>query len=149
MRPSPTATLRSSGSPAAVVTLVQPKSMRTRTMPLSFFRHSRLSKMVPWGSFRTNGVDISKPSRMTTPAGSTTSYDPSSSSSSGVVSGSGSGAGSEARKVLGWPKRRKLAHAILWEYGYKRLKLARLLGQLGAFLTCVRLRLRLDCCGLG
>jgi hypothetical protein len=23
-----------------------------------------------------------------------------------------------ARKVLGWPKRCKLAHAILWEYNY-------------------------------
>ena len=40
-------------------------------------------------------------------------------------------------KVLGWPKRRKLAHAFLWEYSYKRLKLAQLLGQLGVFLTCV------------
>jgi hypothetical protein len=41
-----------------------------------------------------------------------------------------------ARKVLGWCKRCKLAHAFLWEYGYKRLKLAQLLGQLGVFLTC-------------
>jgi hypothetical protein len=37
--------------------------------------------------------------------------------------------------VLGWPKRCKLAHAFLWEYSYKRLKLAQRLGQLGAFLT--------------
>ena len=41
----------------------------------------------------------------------------------------------EAKKVLGWPKRRKLAHAFLWGYSYKRLKLAQLLGQLDAFLT--------------
>ena len=40
-----------------------------------------------------------------------------------------------ASKVLGWPKRYKLAHAFLWEYIYKRLKLAQLLGQLGDFLT--------------
>ena len=39
--------------------------------------------------------------------------------------------------MLGWPKRRKLAHALLWEYRYKRLKLAQLLGQLGVFLTLV------------
>ena len=41
-----------------------------------------------------------------------------------------------ARKVLGWPKRRKLAHAFLREYSYKRLKLAQHLGQLGVLLTC-------------
>ena len=41
-----------------------------------------------------------------------------------------------ARKVLGWPKICKLAHAFLWEYSHKRLKLAQLLGQLGVFLTC-------------
>jgi hypothetical protein len=41
----------------------------------------------------------------------------------------------EAGKVLGWPKLCKLAHAFLWEYSYKRLKLAQLLGQLGVFLT--------------
>jgi hypothetical protein len=29
-----------------------------------------------------------------------------------------------------------LAHAFLWEYSYKRLKLAQLLGQLYFFLTC-------------
>jgi hypothetical protein len=28
-----------------------------------------------------------------------------------------------------------LAHAFLWEYSYKTLKLAQLLGQLGVFLT--------------
>jgi hypothetical protein len=39
-----------------------------------------------------------------------------------------------ARKVLGRPKRSRLAHAFLWECSYKRLKLAQLLGQLGAFL---------------
>jgi hypothetical protein len=37
--------------------------------------------------------------------------------------------------VLGWPKLRKLAQAFLWEYSYKRLKLAQLLGQPGAFFT--------------
>ena len=37
--------------------------------------------------------------------------------------------------MLGWPKRCKLAHAFLWEYSYKRLKLAQLLGQLGVFLA--------------
>ena len=42
-----------------------------------------------------------------------------------------------ARKVLGWPKRHKLAHAFLWEYSYKGLKLAQLLGQVGVFLTRV------------
>ena len=40
-----------------------------------------------------------------------------------------------AKKVLGWPKRCKLAHALPWEYSYKRLQLAQLLGQLGVFLT--------------
>ena len=40
--------------------------------------------------------------------------------------------------MLGWPKLRKLAQAFLWEYSYKRLKLAQLLGQLGVFLTRVR-----------
>jgi hypothetical protein len=43
-----------------------------------------------------------------------------------------------ARTVLGWPKRRKLAHAFLWKYSYKRLKLAQLLAQLGVFLTWAR-----------
>jgi hypothetical protein len=37
--------------------------------------------------------------------------------------------------MLGWPKRCKLAHAFLWEYSYKGLELAHLLGQLRAFLT--------------
>jgi hypothetical protein len=38
--------------------------------------------------------------------------------------------------VLGRPKRCKLAHALLWEYGYEGLlKLAQLLGQLGVFCT--------------
>ena len=49
----------------------------------------------------------------------------------------GAAAALRARKVLGWPKRRKLAHAFLWEYSYKRLKLAQLLGQLGVLLTMV------------
>jgi hypothetical protein len=44
---------------------------------------------------------------------------------------------SAARKLLGWPKRCKLARAFLWEYSYKRLELAQLLGQLGVFLTRV------------
>jgi hypothetical protein len=37
--------------------------------------------------------------------------------------------------VLGWPNICKLAHAFRWEYSYKMLKLAQLLGQFGAFLT--------------
>ena len=40
--------------------------------------------------------------------------------------------------MLGWPNRRKLAHAFLWEYSYKRLQLARLPGQLGGFLTLMK-----------
>ena len=40
-----------------------------------------------------------------------------------------------ARKVLGWPKICKLAHAFLSEYSYNRLKLAQFLGQLGVVLT--------------
>jgi hypothetical protein len=40
-----------------------------------------------------------------------------------------------ARKVSGWPRHRALAHAYLCEYGYTRLTLAQLLGQLGIFLT--------------
>jgi hypothetical protein len=32
-----------------------------------------------------------------------------------------------ARKVLGWPRKCKLAHAFLWEYSYKRLERAPLL----------------------
>jgi hypothetical protein len=39
------------------------------------------------------------------------------------------------RELLGSPKMCKLAHALLWEYSHKRLKLAQLLGQLGGFLT--------------
>ena len=39
------------------------------------------------------------------------------------------------RKVLGWPKICKFAHAFLWEYIDKRLKLAQLLSQVGVFLT--------------
>ena len=38
--------------------------------------------------------------------------------------------GRKAKNVLGWPERCKLAHAFLWEYSYKKLKLAQLLGQL-------------------
>jgi hypothetical protein len=45
--------------------------------------------------------------------------------------------GAPPRKVLGWPNRCKLAHAFLWEYSYKRLKLVQLLGQLGFFLTAL------------
>jgi hypothetical protein len=44
--------------------------------------------------------------------------------------------GPAERKVLGWPKICMLAHAFLWEYSYRRLKLAQLLGQLGIVLTC-------------
>jgi len=40
-----------------------------------------------------------------------------------------------SRKVLGWPKRCKLAHAFLWQYGYKGPKLAQLLDPLGVFLA--------------
>jgi hypothetical protein len=50
--------------------------------------------------------------------------------------GASSGMLLRARKLLGWPKRCRLAHAFLWEHSYKRLKLAQLLGQLGVFLTC-------------
>ena len=47
------------------------------------------------------------------------------------------GAPKRERCSLGCPKkRRKLAHTFLvWDYRYKRLKLAQLLGQLGVFLT--------------
>ena len=38
--------------------------------------------------------------------------------------------------MSGWSKRCNLARAFLWEYSYKRLKLAQLLNQLGVFLTC-------------
>ena len=41
-----------------------------------------------------------------------------------------------ASKVSGWTKICKLAHAYLWEYSYKGLKLAQLLGRIGVFLTC-------------
>jgi hypothetical protein len=43
----------------------------------------------------------------------------------------------EARKVSGWPKICKLAHALLWEYNNycKWLMLAQLLDQRGVFLT--------------
>ena len=47
------------------------------------------------------------------------------------------GVRSQAREVLAWPKRSKLAHAFLWGYSDERLKLAQHLGQLGVFLTAV------------
>ena len=38
--------------------------------------------------------------------------------------------------MLGWPNRCKLTlHAFLWEFSYKGLKLAQLLGHFGAFLA--------------
>ena len=37
------------------------------------------------------------------------------------------------REALARPKIGKLAHASLWEYSYKRLKLAQLLANLGSF----------------
>ena len=40
-----------------------------------------------------------------------------------------------AKKLSGWPKICKLAHAFLWKHSYERLKLAQSLGQLGVFLT--------------
>ena len=43
----------------------------------------------------------------------------------------------QATQVFGWPNRCKLAHAFLWEYSYKRLKLDQLLGQHGVFLTWI------------
>jgi hypothetical protein len=46
------------------------------------------------------------------------------------------GGESGARKVLGWPKICELAHAFIWEYSYKGLKLAQLLGRHGVFLAC-------------
>jgi hypothetical protein len=56
-------------------------------------------------------------------------------SCSSVDSGVQPGPCSE-NNVLGWPRRRRLAHAILQEYSSKRLELAQLLCQLGVFLTC-------------
>ena len=41
-----------------------------------------------------------------------------------------------ARKVLGWPKRCKLARAFPLEYIHKGLQVAQLLGQRGVALTC-------------
>jgi hypothetical protein len=38
-------------------------------------------------------------------------------------------------KVLGWPKRFELAHALRWECSYRRLRLAQLLGRHGVDLT--------------
>ena len=43
--------------------------------------------------------------------------------------------GAYARKMLGWPERCQLAHALLWEHSCKRLQLAQLLCQLGVFRT--------------
>jgi hypothetical protein len=43
-----------------------------------------------------------------------------------------------ARKLSGWSRRCKPAHAFRWEYSYEELKLAQLLGQLGVFLACER-----------
>ena len=40
--------------------------------------------------------------------------------------------------MSGWPKRRKLARASLWEYSCKRLKLAPVLGHLGVSFSLVR-----------
>ena len=45
------------------------------------------------------------------------------------------------------PKRCRLAHAFLWGYSYQRLKLAQLLGQLGAFLTCAAATSTAATCG--
>ena len=39
--------------------------------------------------------------------------------------------------MLGRPERCQLSRALLWEYNYKRLKLAQRLDQLGGFLTLV------------
>jgi hypothetical protein len=39
--------------------------------------------------------------------------------------------------VSAWTKTCKLVHTFLWEYSDKRLKSARILGQLGVFLTFV------------
>ena len=50
--------------------------------------------------------------------------------------------GPAARKLLGWRKIFKLAHAFRWEYSYRTLKLAQLLGQLGVFLTKTAQRAR-------
>ena len=40
----------------------------------------------------------------------------------------GGAGGERAIKVLGWPKICKFAHELLWEFSYKWLKLAQLLG---------------------
>jgi hypothetical protein len=42
----------------------------------------------------------------------------------------------QARKASRWPKNSKLVHTFLRKYSYKRLELAKLLDQLGGFLTC-------------
>jgi hypothetical protein len=42
---------------------------------------------------------------------------------------SASGSPAQSAKCVRWPKICKLAHAFLWEYGHKRLKLAQHLGQ--------------------
>ena len=41
----------------------------------------------------------------------------------------------QARKMLGWPEKCRMDHALLWEDSCKRRKLAQLLGQLGFVLT--------------
>jgi hypothetical protein len=43
--------------------------------------------------------------------------------------------------VLGWPKRCKWAHALLWEHSHKELKLTQLLGRHGVCLTLLAVRL--------
>jgi hypothetical protein len=42
-----------------------------------------------------------------------------------------------SERVVKLAQKCKLAHAFLWEYSYKRLQLAQLLGKLAVFLTCV------------
>jgi hypothetical protein len=60
---------------------------------------------------------------------------PSSSARKSASPPEGGGGSTEARKVLGWPKRCRLVHAFLWECSYERLKLPQFLGQQGVFLT--------------
>jgi hypothetical protein len=43
-----------------------------------------------------------------------------------------------ARKLLGWPRRCKLAHALPREYSYKGLKLAQLLGQFSLLIQLIQ-----------
>jgi hypothetical protein len=53
------------------------------------------------------------------------------------------------REVLGWPRRCELAHAFLWEYSRRRLRLAQFLGQPGVSLTNWRVYMVGPCISVG